>query len=119
VYFNAAPRLDDDLEFHSGGQTLSARGVRVPAGSSRTIEVDLFSEGDTGGAWEVSVKDLGSVGGGKPNVVYALDRGYGANGDKLNLTISVGSKKAGQSSAFLLISRLGQRQHMWMGLVGT
>jgi hypothetical protein len=119
VYFNAAPRLEDDIDFNIGGQTITAKGVRVLPGQSKTIDVNLFSEGDTGGPWTVDVKEIGPLGGGRPNVVYELDRNQGRNGDKLRLTITTRSQKRRQSSAFLLISRQGRRQNLWVGLVGT
>jgi hypothetical protein len=42
------------------------KGVKIPVGQSKTIELDLFSDGDTGGPWLVDVKDYSAQQPGQP-----------------------------------------------------
>jgi hypothetical protein len=114
VYFNSVPEMDDDMNVALQGQTSTVKGIRLQPGHSRTVDVDLFSEGDTGGAWTVAVRELGS--GGK--VGLALDRNQGQNGDKLHLTVSVKANAKHGSSAFIMTSKLGRTTNYWVGFVG-
>jgi hypothetical protein len=118
VYFNAAPELPDMISLGGLGG-FQTTGVSVPVGMSKTIDLDLFSDGPTGGPWTVSVKDYQSLmGGASGNFTFALDRTQGQNGEKLHLTIN--SIKATQYNAgiFVVISKLNGQTHFWFGLIG-
>jgi hypothetical protein len=127
AYFNAAPVLDDDVSI--GGTlhwTGTTKGVHIPAGQSRTIEVDLFSTGPTSGPWHVEATDwgtdpdvCGSSSCGAPDLQLALDQNMGGNGDKLNLTITALRAGAHGGSRFLLKSRLAGYTTYWVGYVGN
>lgn len=115
-YFNAAPVLTDNIQFSLG----DTKGVRVPVGQSKTIELDLFSSGATKGPWNVSVTAAGA-GGQTPPVTFALDKDNGQNGDKINLTVT--SQAAASSRIggvmFIVTSQLGDQKHYWAGVVGN
>jgi len=116
VYFNAVPVLEDTITL---GGSYTMRGVQIPVGSSKTIDLQLFSDGDTHGAWSVKAIDAQQLQGGKSSSFnFKLDRDSGRNGEKLHLTIE--SVKAGQYGAgiFAVVSKLGARTHYWFGLVG-
>jgi hypothetical protein len=115
VYFAAAPVMSDMLDL---GQGLQVTGVSVPVGSSKTIPVQLFSDGPTGGPWQVSAKDASDQFGGSPSLELSLDKDSGLNGDTLQLTIK--SIKANQYGAavFILDSKMNGARHVWMGIVG-
>jgi hypothetical protein len=119
VYFNTAPVLPDAINLSMQGQTAHMKGVKIPVGESKTIELDLFSDGDTGGPWEVDVKDQRELMGQSPNLTFSLDRTSGQNGEKLHLRIN--AVKAGQFKAqvFYVISKLGDQKQLWIGLVGN
>jgi hypothetical protein len=119
VYFNSAPVLEDAINLSMQGQTIHMKGVKIPVGQSKTIELDLFSDGDTGGPWEVSAKDQRELMGQSPNLTFAFDRTSGQNGEKLHLTIN--AVKAGQFKAqvFYVVSKLGDQKQLWVGLVGN
>jgi hypothetical protein len=56
-YFNSAPVLGDAIvALSSVGQSITTRGLHLPVGQTRTIEVDLFSDEPTG-PWTVDVVD--------------------------------------------------------------
>jgi hypothetical protein len=94
----------------------------IPVNQSKTIEVDLYSDADTGGPWTVSAEDLlstyyGSYG--FPQTLsFAWDRTQGVNGEKLHLTVTVtAGSLIGGAHAFMILSKLGTRSVVWPGLV--
>jgi hypothetical protein len=122
-YFNAAPRMKDDVMVSAG----STKGVTVPIGKSKTIEVDLFSSAPTSGPWTVGVAaqsfgaPSGSGGTSTPPVTFALDKTQGVNGDKINVTITANSASTSRSgtTTFIITSTLGSEKHYWAGVVGN
>ena len=116
VYFNASPLLKDNINISGLG---SVKGVKIPVGGSGVVELDLFSEADTGGPWNVEVKDFAQLMGGAATMAFSLDRDSGQNGEKLHLTIDVLTKNQYGVGIFLVISSLGQHQNWWVGLVGN
>jgi hypothetical protein len=101
---------------------VTTKGITIAQGESKTIEVDLFSDGDTGGPWTVMADDVlstmyGSYGL-KPSMTFAWDRTAGENGEKLHLTITVtGSSLVTGVHAFMITSYLHGRQAVWPGIV--
>jgi hypothetical protein len=116
VYFNAAPVLPDNINFTGIG---TMKGVKVPVGQSKTIEIDLFSDGDTGGEWDVEAMDFGPYLGMASTLDLSLDRNFGQNGEKLHLTITSTATSQYGASIFLLTSKSGQSENWWFGLVGN
>ena len=122
-YFQSAPVLDEDvtlpLPAQFGGQDVPTKGVVVPVGQSKTIEVDLYSDGPTSGPWTVEAEDaFARLGGGK-TLDLSWDRTQGVNGEKLHLTVKVTGSSAivPGAHAFVITSRLGSRKVTWPGLV--
>jgi hypothetical protein len=122
-YFQSAPVLTETvtltLPASFGGSDVTTKGVTIPIGKSKTIEIDLFSDAATSGPWTVSAEDaLGSLGGGK-TLDFAWDRTKGLNGEKLHLTISVkgASSFVPGSHPFTIVSTLGAKKATWPGLV--
>ncbi len=115
-YFNSAPVLNDKLSLSGGGQSIRTKGVKIPVGESKTIEIDLFSEAKTSGPWTVSAHELG---GRTKTLDLSLDKSSGVNGEKLYLTITANSKSQYGASIFVLTSKLGSRSTRWVGFVGN
>ncbi len=116
VYFAAAPVLNDMITFQGVG---TMQGVKIPVGSSKTIDLDLFSDGDTGGPFDVQALDLNSLMGGPSSMSFSLDRTQGQNGEILHLTITVNSAPQFGAGIFVVISSIGNQTNGWLGLVGT
>lgn len=115
VYFNAAPVLPDKLSF----QGLTFDGVRIPIGSQRTIELKLFSDGPTGGPFDVQVFDATQMMGQGPSALdVSLDESAGQNGQTLHLTLSPTSQGPFGVQPFLIVASLNGVQHLWAGVVG-
>ncbi len=117
IYFNSAPVLTDTVAIPGLG---NMKGVKIAVGASKTIELDLFSEADTGGPWSVEVQDYAVVTfqTQNPTMTFSLDNDMGQNGQKLHLTITVLSKAQGGLGIFIITSSLGQLHSEWLGLVG-
>ncbi|HZS40193.1 MAG TPA: hypothetical protein VFF06_25355 [Polyangia bacterium] len=116
VYFNAVPELNDTITI---GGMFTMLGVQIPVGQTKTIDLDLFSDGDTGGPWTVKAEDYAQLTGmGASSFTFALDRTTGQNGEKLHLTITTNKASAYNAGIFVVSSKLGTKTHYWFGLVG-
>jgi len=122
-FFDSAPVLTETVTFTSSlTGSITTKGVTIPVGQSRTIEVDLFSDGPTSGPWTVTADDLlnrdyASYGLTK-TLSFQWDRTQGTNGDKLHLTITVtGASFLGGAHAFVITSTMGTRRYQWPGVV--
>jgi hypothetical protein len=124
AYFNAAPELTDNLQTAFG----TTKGVKVPVGTTKSIDLDLFSSAATSGPWTVTVTAIGSGSGGggsggtsTPPVTFALDKSEGVNGDKISLSITSTAASSGRlgGTSFVVTSKLGSERHYWAGMVGN
>jgi hypothetical protein len=120
-YFNSAPVLDDPIEvIDSPVGSFKTKGVSIPVGSSKTVELDLYSDAPTSGPWKVSVLDLTSAFFGGPEALsFTLDASEGKNGDKLHLTIKSLAKSPLGAAPFWVQNELGESITVWIGLVGN
>jgi hypothetical protein len=115
-YFNSAPVETDMITL--GGA--SFRGVKIPIGQSKTIELDLYSDGPTSGPWKVSVLDISSMFfGSSPALAFTLDSGQGQNGDKLALTIQALAASPLGAAPYWIQNDLGTSTTVWIGVVGN
>ncbi|APR81222.1 Hypothetical protein A7982_06569 [Minicystis rosea] len=119
VYFNAAPVLPDNVTYSLYGQQVTVKGVKIPLGESKTIELDLFSDGPTGGPWTVEAKDVSALFGQKAKLDLVLDRDSGQNGEKLHLTITVNGTGMNKTESFIVESTLDGQKNIWIGVVGN
>lgn len=118
LYFNAVPVLTDNVKAVVQGQTVYVKGVKIAVGKTKIVELDLFSDADTGGPWQVDVQDV-SANFGQPHLTLNLDQFSGQNGQKLHLSITVDSAGNNNTETFIVTSSLGQVQHSWLGIVGS
>jgi hypothetical protein len=117
AYFNSAPVLNENVTLSFGGG-INTKGVTIPVGMSKTIEVDLFSDAATSGPWHVMAQDaFAQAMMTAPTLSFSWDKTSGQNGEKLYLTVTVKKKSQYGASAFLIVSQLGLRYTLWPGLV--
>ena len=125
VYFNTIPNMPDTLQAQGRGAdggttTIPTKGVQIAVGSSKTIELDLFSTAPTAGAWNLKLYDeydlqLATA----QQLTFALSQANGQNGDKIQLTITVKAAGRRNTEPFLITSTLKNgTQNIWAGLVG-
>jgi len=117
-YVEAAANLSD-ITVSGEGQSGTTRGVQVPNGMSKTVEVDLYSDAPTSD-WTVVAYDVASkYEMATPELQLTLDRSTGNNGDKLNLTIKrIAPASEFGVSEFVLFSQVnGVNTGMWFGMV--
>ncbi len=120
AYYNAAPNLTDTIHTTFQGQMISVKGVEIALGDTKTIDLDLFSDGAVG-PWTVEALDLSSAF--NPNAPVeletSLDATQGENGQKLHLTLTVKAAGHRGTETFLLVSKLNGNENWWIGIVGT
>lgn len=120
-FFAAAPVFPDDVTFTGGvWGSRATKGVKIPVGQKKTIEVILFSDGPTD-AFAVQAQDVVqlldpmSTG----NLDFTWDRTAGKNGEKLHLTITALATGAYGGSEFVLWATSGSTTHAWWGFVAN
>ena len=118
VYFNAAPKMPDNINI---GQGASIKGVTIAEGESKTIELDLFSDGPTEpfDVQAFQANGFGGGGGGNGDLSLDLDETSGQNGQTLHLTITVNQASQFGLETFFVSSSLNGRQNLWVGAVGN
>jgi hypothetical protein len=123
AFFDSAPVLPDTVTFTSPiTPNITTQGITIPVGQSKTIEVDLFSDGATTGPWTVTAADVLSTYYGSygipASLSFAWDRTSGVNGEKLHLTITVTQASiVGNGHAFMITSTLNGRVAVWPGMI--
>ena len=119
VYFNAAPVLPDLFAWNIQGQTAMIKSVSIPVGGTKTIPIQLFSDGPIG-PWTVTVTDP-AVMLGAPSALLdlSLDKSTGKNGDTLQLTIKVLGAGTGNAEVFIVKSTLGATHFDWFAAVSN
>jgi hypothetical protein len=134
VYFNAAPELEH-TPITVFGQQINARGVTIPVGMSKTIEVDLFSDASTSGPFSIHADDVSSLYGGPQELTFNIEPSEvaacppmsppgsvcakGQNGQKVHLTINVVAAGSHGSETFFVVARQNQVENLWIGVVGN
>jgi hypothetical protein len=115
TFFNAVPALSDSVMINDGTANRPTLGARIAVGTSRVIDVHLYSEADVG-PWTVQAVNV-PIGG--SNLAFAWDQATGNNGDTLHLSVTVNAiDPAYGGDAFLLESTLGGEANYWLGYVG-
>ncbi|HEX7602618.1 MAG TPA: hypothetical protein VF316_13470, partial [Polyangiaceae bacterium] len=93
--------------------------VQVPVGQSKTIDVQLFSDGPTDD-WTVQAVDSTYVSGGAAELSFSWDKQLGNNGDVLKLTITRVKNGQYAGSEFIIYSQKGPKvAQMWFGFVAN
>jgi hypothetical protein len=121
-YFAAAPVATDAVDVLYGGAHYAARGVTVPVGQTKTVEVDLFSDAPTSMPWSVAAYEtlIASDGSILPRELeLSFDAQSGGNGDVLHLSITANGATALGASFVRIDSRLGSATQSWFLTVGT
>jgi hypothetical protein len=121
-YFAAAPVASDTVDVLFGSKHYAARGVNVPVGQTRTVDVDLFSDAPTAAPWSVEAHEIiiASDGTLLPHcLALSLDGDFGGNGDVLHLTITANASTPLGASFLRLDSQLPGATQSWFLTVGT
>jgi hypothetical protein len=110
--------MNDVITLTDSGQTVSAKGIKIQTGQSRTVELELFSDAPTSGPWKVGAIDYAAMRGHAPHLQFSFDKTTGQNGDKIHMTITVSAVESFGGEPFVVESVLGGRTNLWVGLVG-
>ncbi len=125
VYFNAIPVLTDTVSYYdptsSSSTPITASGVTIAVGSSRTIALQLFSDAPTSANWTVSAFE-------DPNMTYthgadlsfSFDSTTGSNGSTIHMTIHVLRQDVYWSAEPVwIVSTLNGVKYYWPLLIGN
>jgi hypothetical protein len=119
-YFDSMAVLTDTITLSNYGSPTPTRAVQIPVGSSKTIDVQLFSSTPTSAPWTVTAYDLNDYLGNTANTTVSLDTSTGSNGDVIHLTIHVTSTDTDLGGeGFVLVSDLGTAENLSFGAVGN
>jgi hypothetical protein len=119
VYFNAVPVLPNTTSWHYQGQTVTALDVNIQLNHSKTVTLDLSSEGDIGGSMTVIAQDLSDWNGGTATMTCTVSPSTGTNGTQLNLTITPKTLGMSHQDFFVVTaSDDNGNSHQWVGMVG-
>jgi hypothetical protein len=124
-YFNSAPVVSDTVTFADSSTTpVPTKGVYIQAPdpytgatNSRTIDVQLYSDGPTSGPWKISASDFSDSN--SDYLGFSFDKTTGVNGDTVRLTITLKNTNVFlEAEPFYIQSELNGAKHYWFGLVG-
>jgi hypothetical protein len=118
TYFNAAPVMNDTVTYNFQGQNVPVTGVKIGVGETKTIDVNLFSDGPMD-AWNVKADDIAKLFGQQAHLDVSLDNDQGQNGQTLHLTIKVLTAGKHNQELFAVVSTSGKQQNFWVGVVGN
>jgi hypothetical protein len=114
-YFNSAFAAPDVIT--AGIDARQTHGLTIPVGTSRAVELELFSDRPTSGPWKVAAFEVPLVPSDPPSLELSLDRPTGKNGDTLHLTLRATRRASSYGTRFLVVSTLGAVNHYWWGIV--
>lgn len=119
VYFTSVPLMPDTVPIVWDTQTgYMTEGAQIAVGASKTIPVQLYSEGPMA-AWTVAAYEYSPVANAPKYLAFTWDSTTGQNGDTLHLTITVsGTDATYGGNAFYIESTSGSLAHTWLGFVG-
>jgi hypothetical protein len=123
-FFDSAPVLPDTVNFNSFlTGAVTSKGVVIAPGTSKTLDVKLFSDGPTSGPWTVQADDLlykmYGTSGLTNTLSFTWDKTTGQNGDTLHVTVTVTatSPLLGGGHVMVITSSLGNRTAQWPALI--
>jgi hypothetical protein len=108
-YLNSFPRLSTVMYNDGVDAPFATRGVLIPLGQSKTIDVALKSAGAVAQTWTVDTFDYNAtIVGGAPETAFRPAKTSGGNGDVVPLTISPTAEDAYlRGEAFIIWSDYG------------
>jgi hypothetical protein len=116
-YFNAAAQAADQITFTNAGQSTKFKGIQIPLGSSKTIDVVIYSDAPTD-VITLGAMDNSALRGGAQQLAFTWDKNTGKNGDTVHLTIKAVAMNANGIAPFLITSTSGNRATLSGGVVG-
>jgi hypothetical protein len=115
VYFNVVPELSDSVSMITSSGAVDTKGVKMAVGESKTIYLDLFSDGAIA-PWKLAVKDASYE---APHLSFSLDKSTAGSGERVALTITKKSESdAIGAEPFMIVSSSGGRRTYAYGVVG-
>ena len=103
--------LTETLPLEYDGTEVTTRGVSVPLGESRTIDVELEADGPTDD-WTITATSNGEL-------AFAWDTQHGSAGDTLRLTITRLANGPWRGSEIALAATHADTANHWYAFIGN
>lgn len=111
-YLRAVPVLEDMVPLDYRGREVTTRGVSVPVGESRTIDVQLEADAPTDD-WTVTATSSDA------ELAFAWDTQNGSAGDTLRLTITRLANGPWRGSEISIAAQHGDATNRWYAFIGN
>lgn len=118
-YMAAVPDQPDEVPVQNAIGTGTTRGVAIPVGGTRTIDVHLRTDATSSLNWTLEVNDASQFIENAQRLDLSLDSTDASNGGVVHLTITRHSKsQVYGAEPFVIHSHLTGRDTFWVGVVG-
>ncbi len=121
AYFNATPLGLEDISVTTGKSKTphATKGLHVPVGQTKTISFGLYSDAPHA-AWKVeAVEGDGFASLNNPRLTLSTSKGSGANGDKVDVSVTVNSVGSATGILMTVVSTSNGLSHYMPLLVGA
>jgi hypothetical protein len=99
---------------------LQSKGLHIPVGTTQTLELGFYSDGPTGGPWNLTYRLGSPAAPTKPTyLTVSLDKTSGQNGEKAYATITATSKGKLGGELLVLESKMNGLIHVMPVLIGS
>jgi hypothetical protein len=116
-YYIGAPQLTDMVTLDYGEQMSPTLGIQVPLNTSKTIDVELFSDGPIA-KWLMAAEDDTFMTANAPELELSWDAVQGTGGEVLHLTITrIANGPYGGSEIAIYSELNGSSWNIWYGFV--
>jgi hypothetical protein len=112
VYYNTTPLalepITVDLSSLGGESLVRAMGIHIKKGETKTFPIGFYSDGDTGGPWNVTLTEGTPFKPTSPSrITMSIDKTSGQNGEKAWITVTVNAVDTTRMDLITVRSRTG------------
>jgi hypothetical protein len=119
-FLSAIPDQPDTISVINTGSGPTTRGVAIPVGGTRTIDVHFHSDDPTVTSWTIAAQDASRFSGGSSHLTLTLDTTTATIGQVAHLTITRNSQGTvyGAEPFTIKSTSSAKTSSNWVGVVG-
>jgi hypothetical protein len=120
-YLSGIPDQPDTVSVMHTGSGSTTRGIAIPVGGTRTVDVHFHSDDPTVTSWTISAMDASRFSGDTSHLTLALDTTTATVGQVAHLTITRNSQSTiyGAEPFVIRSTSSAKTSSSWIGLVGS
>lgn len=120
-YLSGIPDQPDTVSVQHTGGGPTSRGIAIPVGGSRTVDVHFHSDDPTVTSWTISAQDASRYSGDTSHLTLTLDTTTATVGQVAHLTITRNSQSTiyGAEPFTIRSTSASKTSSSWIGLVGS